>query len=139
MQKKHYKLSFEAFDSAYKMIQAIIPQSVKDAMTEFLAETELLITTIENTLKNNPKVEDLALWVETFRAKEAELYEKIVNDLSEEELDKIENGVDFEIPAEFKEAEENLTKIRDEAKSAVEEELKKLKEDRKPKEETPQE
>ena len=38
-----------------------------------------------------------------------------------------ENGVDFEIPAEFKEAEENLTKIRDEAKSAVEEELKKLK------------
>ena len=122
--------SYGVFETAFAAIQAFLPQSIKDAMATFNSETETLITTIKTTLENDPKIEDLESWVETFRAKEAELLEKMKAELTAEEIAQIE-GTDITLPEELVNAETEFLNAKEEAKAKVEAELLKLKEERK--------
>ena len=122
--------SYAVFETAFAAIQAFLPQSIKDAMATFNSETETLITTIKTTLENDPKIEDLESWVETFRAKEAELLEKMKAELTAEEIAQIE-ATNVTLPEELVNAETEFLNAKEEAKAKVEAELLKLKEERK--------
>lgn len=121
--------SLKTFETAFKGLSAFIPQSVKDAMEQFISETELLVSTMKQTLEGKPTVEDLQSWVTSFREKETQLLEKIKEDLGEE-FDKV-NASTPDMPQELVNAEAEFKKAQEEAMSVVEAELLKIKGERK--------
>lgn len=121
--------SLQAFEVTFKGLSALIPQSVKDAMNEFVNETELLVSTMQETLAGKPTVEDLEGWVDAFREKEAQLLEKIKEDLGDE-FDKV-NSSTPDMPQELVNAESEFNKMKEVAMTVVEAELLKIKGERK--------
>ena len=120
------KTTYTSIEAFVNSMSALVPENILNVYKTYLADVKTFLDTVEQNSIDGITLDDLHQLLATLREKEAELLEKIHEELSEEELKEIE---DFkkELPNDLEDYKGEFENQMNEAKEEVEKKLEDLK------------
>lgn len=106
-----------------KLMVLTVSSQYKEIIDAYIAELDELISVIESAINDSISIDQLKAWTKQLRTKEEQLFNKIQNDLSSEELKQIDNLL-ANIDSSIKNAKDELNNTIKNTKLEVENALK---------------